>query len=292
MHVNVSKIEKELQIFNNNIKKYEENIINIYYVLEHSSDYWKDGRSASFYEDLAAEKKCVNEVIGNINSIYNVYSYIQNEYSKIGKKIDINLDKQSKLLAELSSVVESANSLSNSCNNVYNLPDGCSSFASVKYEAANVKRNLFDLKAKLISKYEQISRIENAIFSKISKIDINIVKENYNDYLKTGSNVKLSKAYIGKENLEEIINKANTYIDEQCKILLEFQDISERLKAHYVSKNSGKITSLFLQSIDNINTIIRIFGYKLDILSEVIHSREMLVDKYISSFKSMGDNNE
>lgn len=290
MKINVFELKKELNKLNLIIKRYEDSLLNIDYILEHSSDYWTDGHSQYFYDDLYSQKKNTSELIDNLKYISNMYNHIQRNYSKIGNQIDIDLNSQNELLMSLDDLIHKANILSSSYNNInpFLSPREASYINEQKYTAINVESKLNNIKRNMVNNINLIQRTEKDIFSMCFKYTIVEIKKNSNDYFNSSVS-NISKAYIGKEELKNVVEKTKIYIKEQQTMIFDFKEIFENLQKCYMSNNSKTIRILCEKIISSIENVINNYVYDNNVLEKVITVHETVTNQYLSGIKEMGN---
>ena len=179
MIVHVDKIRVELDKYNNLITKYENAYLNLYHELNSASLYWNDGNSPKFFENVDSEKNKVSNSILELKSVRDVYFYIAESYEKLGNRISFDLKYQDSIINKFNLYIDKLDKIIT----LYNELD-----LTFCAEEANLLRTELDkldhmkysvtaLKEKVRKIFMQIEEIEKEVHSRLSKIDIEIIKK-------------------------------------------------------------------------------------------------------------------
>ncbi len=178
MKVNVANLKLEAQILEKLISDYENNYQNIYTIFNELTNYWIDGNSKVFFDDIAENK---NKIIANYQeliSIYNIYKFIIENYETFGEKLEFNLDYKDKVLDKFDYCLNILERINNKINQID------VSFCQSKENFYNAEQILKEsnlisknIKYKIKNSMEIIEEIEKKVYRKIDNIDINILKE-------------------------------------------------------------------------------------------------------------------
>ncbi len=191
MYINLSNLKNEVNKLNNLINKYEEIYLNLYNEFNFSSYLWHDKNSESFFESLKMEKLKIKNNIEEIDDVKQLYDYIINQYEVIGNEIKCNLNSEKNILlkfdsylAELSKTITYYNNLDLSF---------CPQFKEMITKEKNIiireKIEIENVRNKIKKMYKKINEIEREVKLKISKINIEYIKENdMNNFI--GDNVE------------------------------------------------------------------------------------------------------
>lgn len=178
--VNVDKLKDELRELNTLINDYETNYYNLYNELKNVSNFWKDDKSVKFFSNIDVEKLQVGKLEDEIEDIRNIYNYLIDKYNCIGNDIKIDMDLRDDISLQFDKLLEI----------IY---DGIDNFKSLDFEYCNsiandvysnidnliyVSNLIVSLKSKVNKKFNLCEEIEKNINLKITKINVEILKEN------------------------------------------------------------------------------------------------------------------
>ena len=186
MNINVSEIYNEITNLTALLDEYEKNYINLYKNYFDSAYYWKDQNSINFFNHLEMEKPKVKNTCDELNELKNIYEYIYDSYSKIGNKIYYNQEKKSELAKNLQISLDIINDIIAYYNNL-NLELNSKEYILVSnelYKAQDLKNEFENMYNDLVHLMDNIDNIEAKTNEKISKINLEIIKESdINEFL-------------------------------------------------------------------------------------------------------------
>ena len=179
MDINIEKLKGDLRKLSNLIEDYESIYYNLYNELSNCSIFWKDNNSSFFFDNVRLEKIAVNETITEFKQITELYNYLFNKYSEFGNKIKINTELKNDILSKFDNYLE----------DIYDILDDFKNltFRFDKTIADNIYRDmdrlvdianiLVGLKSRIKKHFNEFEEIEKEVSLKISKINIDILKE-------------------------------------------------------------------------------------------------------------------
>lgn len=179
MEINVTHLENEYKKLNNELETFYNNYLNIYNGLNNANNYWQDYHARLFFSSVNGEKNKVNNTYNEINDIKDIYKYLIDEYEFIGKKIKVNLDGKDEIVSKFNNFTDKVNELIS----IYNSLDlsFCPSIANKLYnqkdKLVKIKEEMLSSKNKLKEVLEKIESIEDEVNLKISKINLEEIKE-------------------------------------------------------------------------------------------------------------------
>lgn len=177
--VNVDELKTNLIKYNSLIENYQSIYDNLYNEISSASFFWNDEHASSFFENINVEKIKVGNVISELNSVKNVYSYIVSNYEKIGNKIVFDLDLRNEIMEKFDNYI-------NKIIKIIKYYDSLDlSFCvqeskfitSEKNKLVVMKNVVFNLKEKIMKIFDDIEEIEKQVNLMISKINIGVIKE-------------------------------------------------------------------------------------------------------------------
>lgn len=186
MQLNVSNVYNELINLSSLINSLEKEYLNIYQLLSEVANYWKDNNSINYLNHLQKEKIKTKNICDELTNIKDVYSYFIEQYSKIGNKIFFNEKNVSKVLTKFDDYINHGENILKKYNEL-NLSSYDYGFDLLDEQINTLKSNLkksMQIKAVMKKIFDDIVSIENTIKEKISKIDLEIIKESdINEFL-------------------------------------------------------------------------------------------------------------
>ena len=180
MEINVLALEKERERLIKSIESFFDNILNIYNELNWASGYWNDFHARLFFTNVNSEKIKLNNTYSELKTLNDVYTSLINQYKRIGNKIRVNLEGKDKVIAKFNEFRENINELIVLYNDL-DLSFCTSTIANKlikqKQDLLNIKEDLIQDKEKIKDIFEKIEEIEKDVNLKLSKINIEVIKE-------------------------------------------------------------------------------------------------------------------
>lgn len=177
MEINVSKIEPEVMRLHALINDYIDNYSKMYGILSDITYYWHDINCKRFLNNLSKEKLLIFQNIKELNDTYKIYSYMISEYSKIGKKIKVNLGNKEKVnttlnkyIINIKSIIDVYNSLNLQYYNDLRIYNQKQKFIDMKSNIEKRKKDIMDL-------FSKVENIEKKINNDLSKIELKKITE-------------------------------------------------------------------------------------------------------------------
>ena len=179
MLINTEELRTTLDKLNQLISNYEEIHLNMYNNLSSSFFSWNDLYSKKFLVYNDNEKKSFDNLIANYKSYYDIYKYILEKYSSLGKTIYYELDNKESVYAHFDTYISKLENIlykydnSNLINN-----------SNVSYKIYNERRKLqnrLDSVKSIYSDfkdfYNSINEINLEVSERISNIEIKDIQE-------------------------------------------------------------------------------------------------------------------
>ena len=179
MIINVDKLRDELVKYNTFINKYEDIFLKLYGELNSASVYWNDGRSISFFEHVDKEKDKIKNVISELNGIFDFYSYIVENYEKIGNKIRFDLSVKDSIIDKYNIYINKVEEIIRCYNNLdlSFCPQEASLINDEKNKFLTIRDVVINSKNNVEKIFFEIERIEKEIGLMVSRINIDFIKE-------------------------------------------------------------------------------------------------------------------
>jgi len=179
MKVNVSKLSSDIKRLSSFINEYEKAFLNIYNNFKEVSTYWKDPRTDNYMLKINEELQALNITSEELTKLKDVYNYLLDKYSKIGKKIEYNKNSVNSTIKKLDNCIFD---LKQALNKYNSLDTGVfPQFNGVIYSHIRTINYNLDSISSIKMTFEKnvayINEIEENIKKMISKIDIRFVKE-------------------------------------------------------------------------------------------------------------------
>lgn len=179
MNIDVEKLKGSLRELNELIEEYENVYYGLYNELSNCSTFWGDNKAALFFDSVNAEKLEVRRAIDELNDVAGLYGYLVNKYNEFGSKVNFDSNLKNEILVKFDSYLKYIYDILDDyrrlnvgfdrsvANSVYNEID----------KLVDVSNILVDIKSKIKKYFNSFEEIEKEINLRISKININILKE-------------------------------------------------------------------------------------------------------------------
>ena len=250
---------EQLNKISNEITPYldstEEDMMNLFSKLKNATNDWYDPISISFDEAMINESNDSQQFLSEIKLRKNIFSYITDLYSNLGKKINYDYDNKDILIKLLNDCISECTSILNEFNNIDN-----SFYYYEYYIILNQKAKIVDsrielrkLKDKLTKKFQTIAEYEENIDSKIGELEPFKILEFDTNYVKELKQTK--ESYIYPDLLLSDINNIDMYKTEENKDLNLIFDGLNRISEGYVSINVTNYKNDCKELRKNVDTI-------------------------------------
>ena len=180
MEINVLALEKEYDLLTKSIESFYENILNIYNELNWASGYWNDFHARLFFTNVNSEKIKLNNTYNELKSLNDIYTFLIEQYKSIGNKIRVNLEEKNKVITKFNDFREKINELVSLYNDLdlsFCTVTIANKLAKQKQELIKIKEKIVTDKEKVKNIFEKIEQIEKDVNLRLSKINIEIIKE-------------------------------------------------------------------------------------------------------------------
>lgn len=179
MQIKVNHLKTYLDMISKKLKNYEEDCRNFYNELNNISSYWQDNHAERFFDNVLIEKNKIDTMQNEILSIKDVYKYMVESYEKIGNKLEFNLDLKEDTLYHIDTYIAKLENIIFSYNRL-NL-SFCSKEKQIlenhKQELIREVEYVQKVKENLKKIFGQIEEIEKNIQYKLSKLNLEVIKE-------------------------------------------------------------------------------------------------------------------
>ncbi len=179
MEIDIQTLEKNSSKLIKNIDDFSNNISNIYNELNWVSGCWNDYHARLFFTNVESERIKINKTYDELVLLKEVYESIISQYKSIGNKFKVNLEAKEDILNKFNLFSDKINETIS----LYNDLDlsFCSDIANKinnqKSKLLKIKENIVSAKTKVKDTLEKIEEIEKNINQKLSKIDIEAIKQ-------------------------------------------------------------------------------------------------------------------
>ncbi|MBR2833901.1 MAG: hypothetical protein IKE75_05750 [Bacilli bacterium] len=279
MQVNTNKLKEEIVKYYKTIDDYNNCMNNLYNVFEQSSLYWKDGTSAFFFDDIQKEKIAVFVTKDELEDIYKIYNYLIDEYSSFGGKIKFDLKKLNNIKYKFNDLIDAFDGALehfNALNLGFN-PIEKHEIINQKQIILRTKNNLVTLKNNIINTYEKITKIENEILKRLSKIEVLMIKETDKNYFDINYiNKDIDIIILDAPQIEKTIEKVYLYVRDYAIIISEIKSIMSNINHYYVTDNTSKLSFICDDCYENLEKVginctnsISVYEQLLDVYSNV-----------------------
>ena len=177
MFINSERLSIELKKLLGLIDKYNDIYINYYNTLNESSTYWNSPLSVRFFSDTSVEKNKVEMTITDLMSIADIYNYMVETYSEIGKKIKYDLSYENSLNQLFNKYIEKIDSTLTLYRS-FELDNEDIQVIQQQIEIIkNNKKRIIEIKDCYNELFNKFKEIEIEIKNKISNLNIEYIKE-------------------------------------------------------------------------------------------------------------------
>lgn len=179
MYVNVTNMKTQLNRIIASLNTLYEDYLNYYNELNGVILYWQDPIATRYFDSVKKEQVKVQNMQEEFTFLKEVYQYFVNKYSELGNKIFYVLENKNACISRTNNFIEKAKNVVRSYEK---LDTGfCSSERGIlEREKEKLKQIIEDMeqeKEVLRTTFQKIEEIENQIQAKLSRINVEIIKE-------------------------------------------------------------------------------------------------------------------
>ncbi len=186
MQVQVSNLKDRLSLLLHSLETYEKDVRDLYHELNQVESIWHDSHSEKFLEDAKTDRLNMENMQEELKEIVKVYDYFVKRYEEIGNKITFDLNLKNRTLQKVDSVlliIQKTIRLYQNLDFSFCLEER-GYLEDEKYILMDDFNELKSIKEAFRDKINTIEDIEQNIKMKLSKIQIQYIKEkDLNDYL-------------------------------------------------------------------------------------------------------------
>ena len=182
LEVNVSDLKNDLETLNLLIEQYDDIRLNLFNQLKESCINWQDANSIEFDNKIYLEKQESDLFLQSLKDKKEVFDYICDKYSEIGKSIKFNLESKDTIIHTIDNCYNKVVDLLSEFDKIdrsFSYPEQYS-IQRQRKRILEIKAKLSDIKNEIFKNYKKIADIENKVSVKISKLET--IKINSFDY--------------------------------------------------------------------------------------------------------------
>ena len=186
MQIRVENMKTQMHLLYNALKEYESDCRNLYNEFHNASSYWQDPRAERFFEQSKLEKLKLDTTLQEMNSLYDLYSYLVEKYERLGSTIFFDFDKKDACLSQVDSTILKIEEIITSYNKLDTsfCPTLGRRLNEEKQKIIKSKNDLVEMKERIKDTFTEIAEIEKNINQKLKKMNIEIIKEDdYQAYI-------------------------------------------------------------------------------------------------------------
>lgn len=185
IEININEIKNNINSLQTLIEQYEEIKLNIFNNLKDVCINWQDGNSLVFDNKIFLEKQETELLIETIKAKKEVFNFIYEKYSDIGRKIRCNLNNKTTLLNTIDNCYNQAINILNEFNKIDRsfYYTELNSIQNQKEKIITVKNKISIIKTKTSKLYSKIEIIEEEVKKKIKELEE--IKINSFDYIES-----------------------------------------------------------------------------------------------------------
>lgn len=175
VEINIKEIENIIPKLDEKIKKYNENSVELINTIKLTGDYWKGNDYNYYFKKISEQNLNISKEIELSIKKINIYKFIYNEYKNYGKKIQIDVDSQEKMINKINKCLDLEQKIEDKLNNlIINAID-----KQLKIELNKILTNLNDIKevykdiyVDVKNLYEKVKNNEIKTATELKKIDL------------------------------------------------------------------------------------------------------------------------
>ena len=179
MQVNIANMKIRLITLTNKLNNYQEDLLNLYNELNNATSYWQDNHATKFFNNVQKEELKANNLVNELTSLQEIYTYLVEKYETLGTKIVFELDKKNTCLTKIDSFLAKIAQIINTYNHLDTsfCPLEAKYIQSEKKKLSQIAENIKTIRKDLKTIFNEIEETEKNIQHKLSKINIELIKE-------------------------------------------------------------------------------------------------------------------
>lgn len=179
MQINITNMKLKLITLTNKLNDYQDDLLNLYNELNNASSYWQDPHAIKFFNNVKKEQLQANNLTNELTSLQEIYTYLVDKYETIGNKIQFELDQKNACFAKIDNFLTKITQIINAYNHLDTsfCPEEAKYIQNEQRKLLKVAENLKTIRKDLKIIFNEIEETEKNIQAKLSKINLEIVKE-------------------------------------------------------------------------------------------------------------------
>lgn len=271
MELNTKNLKIELNNLNEFIEEYETNYLNLYNEISNIPLYWKDNKSIAIVKDISLYKQKIKILIDEIYHLQDVYVEILESYSTFGEKIYFDLKNEDNLITNYDSYISELEKIINSYKNLdlnFCLEES-QQIINEKNLLLKNKETIQQIKENTLEVINNIEEIEKEIKLKISRLTIEIIKEqDLNSYNRITEN----NAIMDTDQMSILLNKIQMYKKEEDIIIESINKTITNLIYNYKTSNTEGINKIQTEIINKLKIITKIHNNYITFINQNIEN--------------------
>ncbi len=177
MRVNVVELKNDIYHYQNIIKEYEEIYIRMYHELSSATTYWHDPHAYAYFKEIDIERQKVKTTLYELTTLQEIYIYMIDSYSKLGKIIEWNLNDRSKIIKSLEEYIGKLRQIIKQYNNlnITNLEELKDSMLQEKEKLTTTLNLVNDYLQQIQKSYNRLIQIETDVKFRLSKLKVGVI---------------------------------------------------------------------------------------------------------------------
>ena len=174
MIINLNYMKNEIEKLNALIDEYEENSINLKNSFKSVSFFWNGNLMQKYMDDVNNELKKLDLTILNLESIKDIYNYIIEQYSFIGRKIEFDNSFKVKVFTYFDTIINDYDNILQKYNLVnYSLDSQLTTIIEKeRVTLLNNKNSIINYVSDLKNIYNKLEEVEKNIKQRIYKLNL------------------------------------------------------------------------------------------------------------------------
>lgn len=176
MIVRVEKLKVELDKYNDIVSNYENLKMKLYSELKYLSTFWSDDSSPDFFDKVNFQRIDCEEMISNMKSLSEIYSYVIYSYEDLGKEIEFDLSLRDNLMVKFEKCINEFDYIIDIYDSMdLSLIEEKDMYLEQRKVFVNSKTKLVNYKSNIDKILSDINEIEAQVRSKIRKINVKLI---------------------------------------------------------------------------------------------------------------------
>lgn len=180
MKINTLVLKEDINNLNTLIDKFKELYTNMYNEFSNCATYWNDPNAIAYFKSVQQEKSKVNKAITDMSSLKDLYQYILESYSTLGKVLEIDLNYKERIIKSLEEYIERLRNIIRSYDSIdtYEL-DEVNNYIKIEKKKLNDNLELLSNYLSNVRKlYSRVEQLEIEVKAKVANVKVSSIIKN------------------------------------------------------------------------------------------------------------------